>query len=117
MKEVQKEKLNELEKITREERKSKAAIYELKEQINDYYRVLTELAEKHAALNATLHLILRRSSSSRTRKTSLACGRKKCEALPWTAMKPCSRKTEGSKLVLRTLSARFSGMRRSSGRV
>jgi len=42
-----------LRRITQEECKSKAAIFELKEQINDYYRVLEELAEKHAALNVS----------------------------------------------------------------
>jgi hypothetical protein len=48
---VQRKKLEELKRISQEEFKSKVAIFELKEQINDYYKVLEELAEKYAALN------------------------------------------------------------------
>ena len=61
LKTVQKDKINELKKVTMEEGKSKEKVIELKEELNDYYRVLDEVAVKHKLLNVMIVIIFRKN--------------------------------------------------------
>ena len=44
-----------------EEGKSKEKVIELKEELNDYYRVLDEVAVKHKLLNVMIVIIFRKN--------------------------------------------------------